>query len=77
MDISERNFEATIEQALLAGGPDGADAGGTVAEQPMSYGEFPAGQYRKRDYRAYDRARCLLADDVFAFLLATQPKEWW
>ncbi len=24
IDISEKNFEATIEQALLAGGPDAA-----------------------------------------------------
>ena len=36
VDISERSLEATIEQALLAGGPDAAEEpAGFVRERPV------------------------------------------
>src|SRR5258708_28025941 len=75
MDVSERNFEESIERALLAGGPDAQPGVGTVAEQPASYGDLLAGRYRKRDARDYDRAPCLIPPDLFAFLYAPQPEE--
>ncbi len=52
VDTSEKNFEATIEQSLLANG------------------------YRKRDPKDYDRSLCLIPNDVFDFIYATQPQEW-
>jgi hypothetical protein len=60
MDISERNFEATIEAALLAHGPDllTGDAE-TAQEPPFPYGDALPGGYHKRRPDEYDRARCL------------------
>lgn len=60
MDISEKNFEATIEQKLLA----------TVA------GASGPGGYRKRSPDDYHKGLCLDADVVLEFIFATQPKEW-
>ncbi len=76
MDVSERNFEENIERALLVGGPNAKPGVGTVAEQRASYGDLLAGRYRKRDAGDYDRSLCLIPQDVFAFLYATQPEEW-
>src|SRR5258706_7729121 len=86
MDISERNFEAAIEAALLANGPDAIAEPGSVREPRQPYAVSPpsivdAGMpalagYRKRAPEEYARAVCLLPRDVFDFLLATQPKEW-
>ena len=76
MDISERNFEETIEQALLAGSPDAEPASSTIAEQRAGYGNLLVGRYRKRSPSDYDRALCLIPQDVFAFIFATQPEEW-
>lgn len=63
-EISERSFEAAIERALLAGGPDVYPRrGGKVAEPASpSYGDQP--------HALPDRAR-----NVVDFTLATQPKE--
>ncbi len=77
-EISERNFEETIEQALLAYGPDAyprAKGRGAEAE-PDPYGDFPPGGYHKRRPEEYDRSLCLIPRDVVDFILATQPKEW-
>ena len=74
MDISERAFEATIERALLAGGPD---ADPEVREMPASEGGFEPGGYRKsvsKDH--YDKALCLDPEMALAFIHATQPEEW-
>ena len=80
VDISERSLEATIEQALLAGGPDAvAGAAGFVRERPIDYGEpwsAAPGGYRRRAPEEYDRELCLLERDVLDFLMATQPKMW-
>ena len=86
MDISERNFEAAIEAALLANGPDAIPEPGGIREPRQPYAVSPPsivgagmlalGGYRKRAPEDYDRAHCLLPRDVFDFLLATQPKEW-
>src|SRR5260370_28344356 len=86
MDISERNFEATIEAALLANGPDAFVEPGVMRESRQPYVVSPPsivgagmpalGGYRKRAPEEYDRAHCLLSRDVFDFLHATQPKEW-
>jgi type I restriction enzyme R subunit len=52
VDTSEKNFEATIEQSLLANG------------------------YHKCDPKDYERSLCLIPNDVFDFIYATQPQEW-
>jgi type I restriction enzyme R subunit len=79
MEISEKNFEQTIEAALLAGGPDAA-AGTQASERPMreraSVGEFVPGGYRQRKPEDYDRALCLDTRLALDFVYATQPKEW-
>jgi type I restriction enzyme R subunit len=73
VDISEKNFEATIEATLLAGGPDAASAG-TVHES-NAMGFIPGG-YHKRTADEYDKSLCLVRRDVLDFVYATQPKEW-
>ena len=64
VDISERSLETTMEQALLANGPDTGSSGASlVREERPDYGEpWPAepGGYRKRLPSEYDRALCLV-----------------
>src|SRR5262245_2534956 len=77
MDISERNFEATIEAVLLAHGPESltGDAD-TTQDPPLSYGQALPGGYHKRRPDEYNRSLCLIPQDVIEFIYATQPKEW-
>ncbi len=75
MDISEKNFEATIEATLLQGGPDAGTVAG-VGKVVPAFGGFPVGGYRRREPGQYDRALCLDPDVVYEFLIATQPREW-
>lgn len=75
MDITERGFEAAIEAALLAGGPDAPTQGGRLSERGEAYGE-PTTAYRRRLPDQYDRALCLDPDMLIAFVQATQPQEW-
>ncbi len=70
--ISERTFEDAIEAALLRNGVHGA---GEDTAWLDDHG-FPPGGYRKRSPDDYNRALCLLPDDVLAFVLATQPEQW-
>lgn len=75
VDVSEKNFEATIEAVLLSGGLDVfPDETGTVAEFPETFDYAPGG-YRKRKPENYDRALCLDPGPVLDFIYATQPKE--
>lgn len=76
MDISERSFEATIECALLAGGPDASVGEGAVRETAPGYGDQLPGGYHRRKPDDYDRALCLLPRDLLDFVVATQPHEW-
>ncbi len=77
MDISEKNFEATIECALLAGGPDACPGDErTARETTVPYGELIPGGYLKRTSQDYDPELCLDPEMVVAFIQATQPKEW-
>jgi type I restriction enzyme R subunit len=76
IDYSERDFEASIDDALLVGGPDGEAQRGGVRERPAFFGEVVPGGYHKRESRDYDRDLCLIARDALSFLYATQPKEW-
>lgn len=77
MDVSEKNFEWTIECALLADGPDACEGGPpALREDVAGFGEFPPGGYRKCSPERYDRGLGLVPDDVFDFIYATQPKEW-
>lgn len=80
VDISERSLEATIERAVLAGGPDAVEEPvGFVRERPIDYGEpwsAAPGGYRRRTSDEYDRELCLVERDVVDFLMATQPKMW-
>ena len=69
MDTSEKDFEATIE-IVLAGPADRLID--RVSELPHGTGY---GYVRRRPDQ-YDRALCLIPDDVIGFLVATQPQEW-
>lgn len=77
VDISEKNFEQTIEAVLIGEAVqeslDGASPG---RESTPGYGTMSPGGYRKRAPKDYDKRLCLIAADVFDFLYATQPKEW-
>lgn len=83
VNISEKNFEETIESTLLAGGLDGHPAPQplpsgerSVREAATFPGEYIPGGYRKRSPQDYDRALCLIPQDALDFILITQPKEW-
>jgi len=72
MDISEKNFEATIEQVLLTGLPTPK---GKKAAHPVE-GVYSPGGYRQRSPNDYNRSLCLDTDVVMEFVYATQPQEW-
>ncbi len=77
VDISEKNFEATIEATLLAGGPDAAPMETAVArETAAARGGFVPGGYHKRTPDEYDKSLMLIRRDALDFIYATQPKEW-
>jgi len=77
IDISERNFEETIECALLANGPDACPGERVeIRETPLSFGDAPSGGYRRRRSEDYDRSLCLVPRDAVDFILATQPETW-
>lgn len=87
MDISEKNLEETIEQVLLSNEkfalPDSLES--AVRQSRPLYGsatsnltqdDVAAGGYHKRTSNDYDKAHCLIPEDVLNFIYATQPKEW-
>lgn len=76
IDISEKNFEETIEAALLAGGPDDPEPSKILRDRATADGDFILGGFVKRKPEAYDRLLCLIPADVIAFIQATQPKQW-
>ena len=86
MEISEKNLEDTIEQALLSEGlPNIQSTLQGIRQPPPLYGPATSdlapdnvapGGYHKRTSEDYDKAHCLITDDVFNFIYATQPKEW-
>ena len=77
MDISEKNFEDTIEAALLAHAPDALTGDAETAQDPpRSYGQSLPGGYNKRRPDDYNCSLCLIPHDVIDFIYATQPKEW-
>src|SRR5687767_4965149 len=76
-DISEKNFETTIESLLLAGGADDPEPSRTLRERiTVLDGVYVAGSYNKRAPESYDKSLCLIPKDVLDFILITQPKEW-
>lgn len=76
-DISEKNFEETIENLLLAGGPDSPIQGeAAIHEIATASGDFVPGGFRKRLPTDYDKDLCLIPQDLFDFIYITQPKEW-
>jgi len=76
-EITEKNFEETIENLLLAGGSDSPIQGEAAVREVATVDmEYAPGGFRKRAPEEYDRELCLLAQDVFDFLYVTQPKEW-
>ena len=90
MDISEKNLEDTIEQALLAprvplAVADAESSEMVVRQRAPLYGAMTSnfqlgsaqpGGYHKRSNEDYDRAMCLIPGDVLSFIYATQPREW-
>jgi len=87
MDISEKNLEDTIEQSLLSSvvvaPPASPDL--VLHQPPPLYGPATSnltpdnvapGGYCKHTSEDYDKALCLIPEDVLNFIYATQPKEW-
>ncbi|HEY6287287.1 MAG TPA: type I restriction endonuclease [Ktedonobacteraceae bacterium] len=86
MDISEKNLEDTIEQVLLSSPPPAVQSTpqGIHLPSPL-YGagtskltpdNVAPGGYCKHTSEEYDKALCLIPEDVLNFIYATQPKEW-
>ena len=68
-EATERAFEAAVEEALLAGGPQGTEDTPIVHESSPSYGvDFTPGGYHRRTSDDYDRAHCLIPRDVIDFI---------
>jgi hypothetical protein len=77
MDISEKDFEKTIECTLLSGGPDDCpESFWTGREKPRPYSGYAPGGYRRHKPEDYDRALGFDPGAVIDFIYATQPKEW-
>ncbi len=85
MDISEKNLEETIEQVLLSCPPVAQSTLQGIHHPAPLYGpgtsnltpdDVAPGGYRKHLSEEYDRALCLIPEDVLNFIYATQPKEW-
>src|SRR6266702_4086885 len=87
MDISEKNLEEAIEQVLLSDGKvDLSDSPKLSIHQPrplygpatsnLAPGDVAPGGYHKCTSDDYDKALCLIPEDVLNFIYATQPKEW-
>lgn len=74
-EIKERAFEDAIVNVLTTGRMDGK-ASTEIKERASGFGEYIPGGYAKRTSADYDRNLCLIPEDVFDFILATQPKEW-
>ena len=66
VDVSEKNFEATIEPALtrdpLALVPESTGEASTISES--AGGGFLSGGYHRRTSEAYDRGLCIIPQDV-------------
>src|SRR3990172_4585960 len=60
--VSERNFESSIEQALLASGPDADPQAARPMREAAASAEFTPGGYRRRKPEAYDRHNCLIPE---------------
>ncbi len=75
-EVSERAFEAAIEEALTAGVAVAAEAGLETGGTREPYGDWQPGGYHKRSPEDYDRSLCLIPRDVIDFVRATQIKEW-
>ena len=70
VEVSERAFEDAIEACLLQNGER------LIGGERGSYLDPTPGGYRKRTSEDYDRALCLVPEDVLDFVLVTQPQEW-
>lgn len=70
VEVSERAFEDAIEACLLQNGER------LIGEERAFYLDMTPGGYRKRTSEDYDRALCLISEDVLDFVLVTQPQEW-
>lgn len=75
-EISEKNFEATIEAILLAGGPNDPIPAKSLRDRPTAEGDFILGGFMQRKPEDYNRGLCMILEDAIAFVQATQPKEW-
>jgi type I restriction enzyme R subunit len=86
MDISEKNLEETIEQVLLSNPLTVVQSTQQGIRLPAPlYGpgtsnltpdNVAPGGYCKHLSEEYDKALCLIPEDVLNFIYATQPKEW-
>ena len=72
IDVSEKNFETCIEEALLT--PETTSAP-SVRDAP-GFSGYVMGGFRKSTANEYDKSLCLIPEDVISFIHITQPKPW-
>ena len=70
VEVSERALEDAIEACLVQ------NSERLIGEERGSYLDMTPGGYRKRTSDDYERALCLIPEDVLDFVLVTQPQEW-
>ena len=70
VDLSEADFEKSIVDTLTGG----RDASEPTVEYDA--GQFMPGGYQQRDPDDYNGERCLIPQDLYEFVVSTQPKEW-
>jgi len=73
IDISEKNFEGSIENTLLSS--EITNPPYKTRETDVT-GDYLPGGFKKRATEDYDKNLCLIPEDVIDFIKITQPKEW-
>ena len=77
IDTSEQDLEATIEAVLVSEPGEAASEPTPLYDaHTLDASTYAPGGYRTRSPADYNRERCLIADDLFDFVVATQPQEW-
>ena len=67
LEISEENFDATIENLLLAGGLDDPKLATSVAERVTAEDDFILRGFIRRKKEDDDRQLCPIPDDAITF----------
>lgn len=75
MDVSEKDFEISVERCLVGEAAAGASRD-KIREGEAPYGTKAPDKYIKRSKADYDKSLCLDPGLLFDFIYATQPETW-